>query len=74
MPINLRRNLSRLLSSVTGRSRHKAARLRHSRQACRSFETLEQRVVLTAGMLDPTFGLGGAAFLDFPGSNHDFAT
>src|SRR4051794_25969544 len=28
-------------------------------------EALEDRMLLTAGMLDPTFGLGGRAFADF---------
>ena len=39
----------------------------------RWFETLEQRRLLTAGDLDPTFGAGGKVLTDFPATTNDAA-
>ena len=48
------RSSSRLTRAARGRRLH--------------LERLEDRVVLTAGDLDPTFGIGGWSLTDFPSS------
>ncbi len=54
------------------RKPRRSARARSYNQTRRPrFETLEDRVLLTAGFLDTTFGDGGAVISIFPGSGGD---
>src|SRR5690349_12912425 len=58
-------------------NRHTAARMQKRLSLAtnsRPIETLERRTLLSAGDLDPSFGLGGIASIDVPGTDGETVT